>query len=454
MNGKMQGLRSKMVAVTTGAALAGSLFAAAPAVAAPSVAQVSPSVVSAAAKSISKVTIKTKVNLNVRSKDSTKGKQLGVLKKGTKVTSTYRANSGWYRISYKGKTGYISNKSQFVSVSSAKVSKPSKTSSKAKTISKVTIKTKVSLNVRSKDSTKGKQLGVLKKGSKVTSTYRANSGWYRISYKGKTGYISNSSQFVSGSSAKVSKPSKPSKPSTKAKLKTSYGNKYAGLTYATIDGGVNWNKSVGLMVFLDGDYWSRGYKNSISEHPSGSKAKAMAKTAAKRNMVLVIPRLPSQGYTKSLGYTWWGKSSTVAPMVKKLDSYLRGKAGVARSNTWYMGYSGGAEFISFELAKRGQSAYGNGGAILLAGGGSPRSMSGASSTFKKNFDMHWVVGSRDGAGQSSNAQSWSAYNATNQGRNFYKSKGFKTSRTVLSGQNHHSYNLASIMNIGLKKGGK
>ena len=322
-----------------------------------------------------------------------------------------------------------------------------------------TAKTTSTLNVRKGTSSSTKKLGTLSRGSNVKLVGQdTKTKWYKIIHKGDVGYISN--KYVKnvksvGTSKPVVKPSKPSNSnvstSAKAKVKTTYNQKYAGLTYTIIDGGVDWSKTVGKMTFLDGDFYVKGYYKSVSENPTGPKAKAMAKVAADSNMVLVIPKVPD--YTKGMGYTWWVKSANNAPKLKKLDSYLDGKIGNSKANSWYMGYSGGAEYITYELAKRGQSSYGNGGAIILAGGGSPRSMTTAPSTFKKNFDMHWSVGSKDGVGQSSNAQSWSAFEAGKRGQAFYKSKGFKTTRTVLNGADHHSYNLADIMNIGLKKSG-
>lgn len=326
---------------------------------------------------------------------------------------------------------------------------------------KKTGQTTSALNVRSTTTSKGKKLGTLGKNAKITIVGQdSKTKWFKISYKGKTGFVSN--KYVKNvKNATASKPStsnpkpkpsvsKPKPSNNKAKIKTSYNQKHAGLTYSVMDGGVNWNKKVGKMMYLDGDFYTRGYSKSISEHPTGSKAKAMAKVAADSNMILVIPKIPTS--SRGMGYTWWVNSSSNAPKIKSLDSMLDKKIGSNKASTWYMGYSGGSEFISYELAKRGQSGYGNGGAILLAGGGSPRTMTNAPSSFKKSFDMHWFVGHKDGAGQSSNAQTWSAFEASKKGKAFYSSKGFKTSRTVVKAD-HHSYNIADIMNKGLAKGG-
>ena len=67
------------------------------------------------------------------------------------------------------------------------------------------------VNVRNKPSSKGKKLGTLKFAQKVTITGQdSNTGWYRITYKGKVGYVSNA--YLS--SKKPSSGSSTSKPNT------------------------------------------------------------------------------------------------------------------------------------------------------------------------------------------------------------------------------------------------
>ena len=69
------------------------------------------------------------------------------------------------------------------------------------------------LNVRSKPSSKGKKLGTLRFAQKVKVTGQdKNTGWYRITYKGKVGYVSGS--YLSTSKPSSGSTSKPSKPST------------------------------------------------------------------------------------------------------------------------------------------------------------------------------------------------------------------------------------------------
>ena len=86
--------------------------------------------------------------------------------------------------------------------------------SRIKKLNKVMYATTV-VNVRNKPSSKGKKLGTLRFSQKVKVTGQdKNTGWYRITYKGKVGYVSGSYLSTSKpSSGSTSKPST-SKPST------------------------------------------------------------------------------------------------------------------------------------------------------------------------------------------------------------------------------------------------
>ena len=119
-------------------------------------------------------TVYTTGDLHVRAKPTKNSEKLGVLKKGTAVETT-GMKDGWYKITYKGKTGYISGK--YV------------TTTKPGTAETTIVYTTANLNVRDKATTEGKKLGVLKKGTAV-ETLGLKNGWYTIKYNGKTGYIS------------------------------------------------------------------------------------------------------------------------------------------------------------------------------------------------------------------------------------------------------------------------
>ena len=124
-------------------------------------------------------TVYTTGDLYVRAKPTKNSEKLGVLKKGTAVETTGTKN-GWYKITYKGKTGYISAK--YTTEVKPGTEKPTTPATK-------TVYTTSDLNVRAEPNKNAKKLGVLKKGTEV-KTITLKNGWYSIAYNGKTGYIS------------------------------------------------------------------------------------------------------------------------------------------------------------------------------------------------------------------------------------------------------------------------
>ncbi|MBM6620006.1 SH3 domain-containing protein [Micrococcaceae bacterium RIT802] len=128
--------------------------------------------------------VRTTANLNVRASAGTAGRRLGTLAKGTTVTSGGRASNGWYRITYRGRTGYISNRYAKVVAATKKAAAPKVVRIRAR------VQTLAALNVRSSTSSGGKRLGTLAKNARFTATGVAANGWYRLSYRGKTGYVS------------------------------------------------------------------------------------------------------------------------------------------------------------------------------------------------------------------------------------------------------------------------
>nr|WP_251129056.1 MULTISPECIES: N-acetylmuramoyl-L-alanine amidase [unclassified Exiguobacterium] len=125
-------------------------------------------------------TYTTTVNLNLRQSASTSATVLLTIPSGKRVTylGTY---GSWFKVSYGGKTGYVS--SQYVKVSTSNTT----------TTSTKTYTTTVNLNLRQSASTTANVLVTIPSGKAVTylGTYGS---WFKVSYGGKTGYVS--SQYV------------------------------------------------------------------------------------------------------------------------------------------------------------------------------------------------------------------------------------------------------------------
>ena len=143
----------------------------------------------------------TMENLNLRDKASTSGRILTTIPKGKTVTIlSEKDENGWYKVSYGGKTGYVSGSYLTTSPSGST------------TITTKTGTTTENLNLRNQASLSGKVLMTIPKGKTVTIlSEKDENGWYKVSYDGKTGYaISN--YIKEGDSNSESTESTPSTP--------------------------------------------------------------------------------------------------------------------------------------------------------------------------------------------------------------------------------------------------
>ncbi|MBM7691591.1 D-alanyl-D-alanine carboxypeptidase [Peribacillus deserti] len=125
--------------------------------------------VGAKSASAETMTYETTANVNIRTGPSTAYESLGTVAKGSQLNVTGNAANGWYQVSHNGQRGYVSG--TYVQV-------------------KGFINTATSdLNVRTGPSTAYSILGTVQKGEELTVTGKAN-GWFKISYNGRTGYVS------------------------------------------------------------------------------------------------------------------------------------------------------------------------------------------------------------------------------------------------------------------------
>lgn len=135
-------------------------------------------------------TVKASVGLNVRKGPGTGYAKLGCLSNGTRINFSSEQN-GWLQVKYSGKTGYISK--QYTSVSGG--STGSTGSSGSAGTARVTAS--AGLNVRKGPGTGYAKLGVLANNTTVSYSGEQN-GWLKITYAGKTGYISKQYTTKSG----------------------------------------------------------------------------------------------------------------------------------------------------------------------------------------------------------------------------------------------------------------
>ncbi len=139
--------------------------------------------------------INCSTSVNVRKGPGTGYAKLGVALKGAFYQVLGKSGS-WYKIDYKGSTGYIS--ADYLKVSSGVPASPAPGSQTGKIVNCTT-----SVNVRSGPSTSYSKLGVALKGA-VYPVKGKSGSFYAIEYGGKTGYVSAS--YLSVTSAPTPAP--------------------------------------------------------------------------------------------------------------------------------------------------------------------------------------------------------------------------------------------------------
>ena len=128
--------------------------------------------------------------LNARKTPGINGEYAGLLVNGDTVEIVgVDPNTGWYKIKYNGEYAYITNKSEYVEIISGDPNGST-------TVQKVEVLAE-NLNVRSGGSTSYNSIGIVSKGfvADILETDK-DTGWYKISYNGEYGWITNNTTYV------------------------------------------------------------------------------------------------------------------------------------------------------------------------------------------------------------------------------------------------------------------
>ena len=144
-------------------------------------------------------TVKCSSSVNFRSAPNTSSTSYGELKNGTKV-NVVGVSSGWYKVTYNGKTGYIHPDYITLASSSAGTAIAPSNTVTSTTGTAGTVKCSSSVNLRSEANTSSSILAELKNGTAVTVVSTAN-GWCKVTCSGKTGYIKQDYVSTSGSAS-------------------------------------------------------------------------------------------------------------------------------------------------------------------------------------------------------------------------------------------------------------
>ena len=144
-------------------------------------------------------TVKCSTSVNFRSAPNTSSTSYGELKNGTKV-NVVGVSSGWYKVTYNGKTGYIHPDYITLASSSAGTAIAPSNTVTSTTGTAGTVKCSSSVNLRSEANTSSSILAELKNGTAVTVVSTAN-GWCKVNCSGKTGYIKQDYVSTTGSAS-------------------------------------------------------------------------------------------------------------------------------------------------------------------------------------------------------------------------------------------------------------
>ena len=119
--------------------------------------------------------------LNMRDTNSTSGKIIALLNKGTELEIINKMSNGWYEVKFNQTTGYVSG--QYI-----KILEENNNNSQIST-NEIGITT-APLNLRETNSTSGRIITVLKKGTEVEVLNKMSDGWYKVKCNGRIGYVS------------------------------------------------------------------------------------------------------------------------------------------------------------------------------------------------------------------------------------------------------------------------
>lgn len=203
-------------------------------------------------------TVKCSSSVNFRSAPSTSSTSYGELKNGTKV-NVVGISSGWYKVTYNGKTGYIHP--DYITLASSSSSSTGTTIAPANTVTSTTgtagtVKCSTSVNLRSEASTSSSILAELKNGTKITVVSTAN-GWCKVTYSGKTGYIKQDYVSTTGSASNTTNNNTSASTGTAATVKCSSTVNFrsAASTSSTVLGELKNGTAVTVLSTSNG--WSK-----------------------------------------------------------------------------------------------------------------------------------------------------------------------------------------------------
>ena len=236
-------------------------------------------------------TVKCSSSVNFRSAPNTSSISYGELKNGTKV-NVVGVSSGWYKVTYNGKTGYIHPDYITLASSSAGTAIAPSNTVTSTTGTAGTVKCSSSVNLRSEANTSSSILAELKNGTAVTVVSTAN-GWCKVNCSGKikqdyvstTGSASNNTSASTGTAAVVKCSSTVNFRSAASTSSTILGELKNGTAITVLSTSNGWSKVsyAGKTGYISADYLVTASSGTAI---SPSNTAASVSISAKRQSVL------------------------------------------------------------------------------------------------------------------------------------------------------------------------
>lgn len=128
----------------------------------------------------------TTSNLNLRASMSTSSRKLTLIPKGGKVSLVMKYSNGWSKVTYNGRTGYVSSSYIKVAGNSSNNTAPTPSPSYGKTA-----RTTAVLNLRRGAGTSYSSIMKIPQNATVSVLSSYSNGWSKVNYSGKVGFVSN-----------------------------------------------------------------------------------------------------------------------------------------------------------------------------------------------------------------------------------------------------------------------
>ncbi len=225
------------------------------------------------------------------------------------------------------------------------------------------------------------------------------------------------------------------------------GSKYTS-TYHLYAAGLDWNKTVGMILYTDGS-GEYGLKNPTGSYLLGGSTGLIA-VAKKHNMILVTPLSPNKNCSDGDGSCWYlGDSEGYVKWAEELVTDIQSRYPIDKKRIAVGGYSSGAQFSTEFWVPSGaaQRTMTDGVIVAISYGGAPQMNEVSySSTFKSNVHMAWNTGDQD------EAYTGGGSYGVKGGYDHYTSAGFQTSLEVLPGVSHdRSGDFGPVMDAMISK---